>query len=163
MPTISIGWVDGSVANVFVTNHDTERVSASRHNVNVILISCPPERQLPEQQLALEHLRICHGLLARTPLRHSDHPLQLQRFYEQRRRLTQRWGGHMLGHWRRQRLVLPAPLGRHRRHGRLQEQRRQRSTHELGVSARFPNRVRSRYVVNIVSNHIQSDCLPGVV
>ena len=23
----NLGWVDGSVANVFVTNHDTERVS----------------------------------------------------------------------------------------------------------------------------------------
>ena len=25
----NLGWVDGSVANVFVTNHDTERVSYS--------------------------------------------------------------------------------------------------------------------------------------
>ena len=103
-------------------------------------------RQLAQQQLSVQHLRDSHDLLARTPIRHADHPVQLQRLHQLRCRRAERWCWHLFRHRRSERLALPAPLDRHRRYGRLQEQRRHSTDDELAVASVAADCLRSWYV-----------------
>lgn len=110
----NLGWVEGSDANVFVSNHDTERV---RHHCQMMFLfsSITPARvvelYLPQRVFAFKHVHVGYRLLPvrssfallrelflttdslgaqRSSLRHAFRTVELQRFLQHRRRRTER-------------------------------------------------------------------------
>ena len=142
---LRIGWVNGSRANVFVTNHDTERVRNGlnhlpyRRSSNSVRL----EWELAQRQLPVQHLRVCDDFLARTPLWHALHPLELQRLHQHRRRRAKRGRRHLFWERGRERVALPTPMDGRCGHGRVQEQCRRCGTDELGVAPVAADRVRT--------------------
>jgi hypothetical protein len=138
----SQGWINGSGANVFVANHDTERGGSSLNSnspsneyYNAMIFSLAHPYGTPTILSSYKYSNYddgapnngwFHNLLSDSELTCWD---------------VRNW--NVLGKYGHERLALPAPVGGCRWHDRLPQQRYW-TDHELGVPRVQPDRLRPR-------------------
>ena len=113
------------------------------------------EWSIAQRQFSVQHLRICDDILARPPLRHTHHSLELQRLHQHRCRGAQRRGRYVLRERRAERVAVPTSLDCRCGHGRIQEQRWQSGANQLGVAPVAADRVRTGSVSSRTSRKME--------
>ena len=113
------------------------------------------EWSVAQRQFSIQHLRICDDILARPPLRHTHHSLELQRLHQHRCRGAQRRGRYVLRERRAERVAVPTSLDCRCGHGRIQEQSWRSGANQLGLTPVAADRVRTGSVSSQMSRKME--------